>query len=750
MTVIAGAVGAAANGAAGEAGKGAWATLVGLVGRLRGGRGASSAGAGAQGVAEALSERAGRDAGFADEVRGWLAEVDGIGGVAPEQLPPGAVGFVDRDGERAAMTAVLARSGVAGRAPVVLLSGFGGVGKSALGVEWARDVQERFPGGRLYADLGALAGPGGTVEVADVLAQFLRGLGVPDPEIPSGAAERAAMYRSVTAGSRVCVLLDDVSFAAQVDALLPASADSVVVATSHWRLEELAADGATVLPVGPLAVEHGVALLAGLIGRDRVDAEPERAAELVRLCGGLPIAVRTVAGVLAVRPGRSLAEQAGQLADEDGRLAALARDGRPVVQPVWDAAYRALPESAARTYRLLALHPGPDFTSDAVGALTGDPMASVRGALDALCRANLLEEGREGRYAFHDLVRLHALGLVGSDPEADAAARRAVAWYLGRAAAADHVAQGDRMRLAGVAPVGGFAGKEAALAWLAAERLNLVACVRISVERGWDDLAWRLCEPLWALFLHRAHYGDWIDTHRAGIDAAVREGDARAAVRVRCQLSRAYVELGRLDDARVLLAGAADEALGAGDRRLAASAWEFTGKVHLAAHAHAAAPAVAARELVQARREFERSLAVNEEIGSRRGAMLQRYHLAQVRAREGDPAGAVAAFDEARTTADALGDERMVGRIETGRGLALAALGRAAEAEAAFVAAADVMQRRHAYADEASALEPLVGLVLANGRVSDARGFLMRLADAYRRSGSPKATEALRRLAELP
>ncbi|MEV6608373.1 NB-ARC domain-containing protein [Kutzneria sp. NPDC051319] len=256
----------------------------------------------------------------------------------PRQLLPPPVHFTGRRTELAALDDMLAEA-QAGEYPlVVVLTGPGGVGKTALALHWAHAMRKRFPDGELHADL---AGFGGSDPVAprEVLGAFLRTLHV-DTAIPAGLSELASRFRSVTADQRLLVFLDDAFTAAQVRLALPASPGCAVIVTSRHRLTGLAADGARILEVEPLTPATAVRLLARTVGDDRVDRQPDEAQSLVNLCGGLPIAVRVAAARLATRPKWSVARVVTELSDEGRRLDALSAPGQVSVLASFDLSYR--------------------------------------------------------------------------------------------------------------------------------------------------------------------------------------------------------------------------------------------------------------------------------------------------------------------------------------------------------------------------------------------------------------------------
>jgi DNA-binding SARP family transcriptional activator len=394
--------------------------------------------------------------------------------VVPRQLPGPVRHFVGRSAELAALTRLLER----GTEPALVVSaiaGTAGLGKTALAVHWAHQVAGRFGDGQLYVDLRGYD-PGQPVRPADALAGFLRALGVAAPDIPAGTQERALLYRSLLAGRRVLVLLDNARDAEQVRPLLPGSPSCVVVVTSRDALAGLvASDGAHRLDLDALSPGEAVGLLRALIG-ERVDADPAAAAALAGHCARLPLALRVAAErAAAVSRDVPLAVLAGELADRQRRLDLLdaAEDPRTAVREVFSWSVRYLDDGAARAFRLLGLHPGTGFDAYDVAALTGSTLRHAGRLLDRLARAYLVQWAGPGRYGMHDLLRAYAAEQAAErDSEAGrrAALTRLFDHYLATAAAAAgtlYPADTDRPRvprLAGAArPVTGPAG---ARAWL--------------------------------------------------------------------------------------------------------------------------------------------------------------------------------------------------------------------------------------------------------------------------------------------
>lgn len=438
--------------------------------------------------------------------------------------------------------------------------GSAGMGKTALAVHWAQQVKDRFPDGQLYVNLRGFD-PGSPMTPEQALDGFLRALGVPGEKIPAGVRAQAEMYRSLLDGRRVLVVLDNANTAEQVSPLLPGSAGSVAVVTSRSRLSDLVArDGAHPLSLDLLTPAEAIALLRQSIGAARVDAEPGAAAELIRLCAHLPLALRIAAERVATRPDVTLADLVEELTDEHARLDALASDDdqTTAARAAFRCSYRALPSEAARVFRLLGVHAGPNISAPAAAALTGTPVTEVRRLLDVLTGAHVVEQTAPDRYRFHDLLRLYAAERAAEAPEAErnAAVQRVLTWYLHTAAAAVRAFSPLGLRVPLEAPESevacaplAFTDRAQALEWCGAERANLVAATRHAAECGQHLVAWKLPAVLWDFFSLHGHWADWITTHDIGLTAAQHGGDRRGEAWMENNLGTAYRGLGRFEEA---------------------------------------------------------------------------------------------------------------------------------------------------------------------------------------------------------
>ena len=400
----------------------------------------------------------------------------------------------------------------------------------------AHRVRGNFPDGQLYVDLfGATPHP---LPAADVLARFLRDLGVDGREIPVDADERAARYRTILAGRRVLIVLDNARDAAQVRSLLPGTASCGVLVTTRSRMPDLASTRLVDLNV--LDDDEALTLFTRIVGDQRAAAEPEATAELLLACAGLPLAIRICAARLATRSGWTIRAMANRLRDEHRRLDEL-RVGDLAVRASFQVSFASLPASVhsdgitpANAFRVLGLWHGPTISSAAAAALFGVLEYPAAEALEILVDAHLLESKAPDRYQFHDLLRVYSSERAVADlaaPDREAAIRRLLTWYMRTADAAATAVLPYRynMPLGDADDVGqpplSFTGAEEALGWYDSERVNLVAATRQAAECGMHDLAWRLPAPLFIVFNSRHNWVDCIDTHRIALESARRAGN---------------------------------------------------------------------------------------------------------------------------------------------------------------------------------------------------------------------------------
>ena len=507
------------------------------------------------------------------------SELERPAGPVPRELPADVGAFTGREVELAELDLLLpgdaGRQGrVAGPVVISAVSGTAGVGKTALAVRWAHRVAEVFPDGQLYVNLRGYD-PDQPVPPGEALAGFLRALGVPDQGIPLEVAERAARYRSLLAGKRLLVVLDNAATEEQVRPLLPGSGSVMVVVTSRDGLAGLVArDGARRLDLDLLPLPEAVAPLRTLIGA-RADTDPAATETLAELCARLPLALRVAAELASSRPDTPLAELAVELAGLQGRLELLEVGGDPrsAVAGVFSWSYRHLPAEAARMFRLLGLHPAQDWDHHAAAALTDTGLPQARRLLAVLARAHLIQPARAARYQMHDLLCAYAARQA-TVHDTDRARQEALArlfdYYLAAsAAAADHLgplqftSRPDPPPVS--TPVPQFHDRAAALAWLEAERATLLAVAAHTARHGWPAHATRLAATIHG-YLYERSPSEGVIIHGLALDAARATGDRAAEARALAGLGNSHWGQGRFQQCADLCEQALTVAREMGDR----------------------------------------------------------------------------------------------------------------------------------------------------------------------------------------
>jgi hypothetical protein len=325
----------------------------------------------------------------------------------PAQLPSPAF-FADREKELADLRWLASRADETSELPLVVITGAGGIGKTALGLYWLNQIRNDYKDGQLFVDLRGFSGDGPTRSSSEVLGRFLRAFGLGAERISSDLDERASLFRSLTTGRRLIIMLDNAASTEQVRPLLPGLGPALVVVTTRQQLPGLAVEGARVLRLTSLSESGARELLSRMVGPERLAAEPDAARSLASLCEGLPLAVCAAGVRLAARHRMRIAHLVDELADENGRLSALSVKSDVSLRASLDLSYRVLPDGVARLYRLLSAYPEPDFDATAVTGLAGLRNDETAGLLDFLVDANLLEEEPNGRFRFLELIRLHA------------------------------------------------------------------------------------------------------------------------------------------------------------------------------------------------------------------------------------------------------------------------------------------------------------------------------------------------------
>lgn len=477
--------------------------------------------------------------------------------LAPRLLPQPPTGFVARPEEWRRLDGACAGDGA--RAPrVLVVAGAAGSGKTSLVVHWAHTTADRFPDGRLYADLQGFD-PRGSADPAGILHTFLRAIGVPDDEIPAATEARAKLFRDRIRDRRLLVVLDNARCAEDIAPFLPDGGPTHTVVCSRHALDGLVLrEEAAYLPVGAFTATAAHELLRLRLGDERTLKDPKAARRLVELCDFLPLALSIALARLVMHPQWSVADLVAELEDEQARLGALGLSGDRSVQRELGLSRRHLPPVAARLLPLLALHPGPEIDALTATALLDEAPADGRRALVDLAALHLLTESRPGRYQAHDLVRLYCGQLAEEELAADdreRVTRRLVDYYLAATAAASTVVFGDDGTpfppLGGVPrALPGLKDTRDALRWWGPEASAIRTLIETCIASRDYERAWRLTQNAVGYYVC-TDIGAWLECAALGLRVAGQLRDPAASARAHTSMG---IVLGQLDRPQEALA----------------------------------------------------------------------------------------------------------------------------------------------------------------------------------------------------
>ncbi|MEU4246751.1 tetratricopeptide repeat protein [Amycolatopsis sp. NPDC026612] len=658
----------------------------------------------------------------------------------PAQLPADVPGFRGRVAQLAELDTLLRRDEGDTGARIAVLSGTGGVGKTALAVHWAQRSPAEFPDGQLYLDLHGY-GTVRPVDPGDALSGFLRALGVDGADIPSEPDERAAKFRTALTGRRMLLVLDNAGSVGQVRPLLPGSPSCLVLVTSRDALPGLVArHGARRVLVDLLTEAEARDLLRALLGA-RVDDEPEATAALIGYAAQLPLALRLVAELALSRPGERLAALSAELADERRRLDLLDGGGDPLtaVRAVFSWSYRHLASDAARVFRLCGLHPGRDLTPPALAALAGVPLPEAERLTGALVRAHLAQPTGDDRIQLHDLLRVYAAELAAGDPaESHAAQERLFDFYVSSAAQAMDVVLPQERHLRPRVPDPEIKVLDAQ-AWLEAERRNLLAVAAHATRHEWPDHLRLLSGILWHYLDVGGYHEEALVLHTHASALAHDVGDRVAEAEPLIFIALGHWRVGRSPEARRYLEEALVLARETGDRRAEIHAVNTLGLICRALGRFAEGIGYSTEALALARKTGDRTSEglVLVVLGcSCRG--IGRY-------RE-----AIGYLEEALSLARDIADRTTEGYALVNRGDALSALGRHDEAVRLIEEGLAHLRAMGVRVSEGYALGILGDVEHARGRDAEAASHLERALEIAQETGSPtNRSVALKHLGDV-
>ncbi|MFI0484326.1 ATP-binding protein [Actinomadura sp. 9N215] len=639
---------------------------------------------------------------------------------------------------------------------LVVITGTGGVGKSALALRWLHQLRSQYNDGQLFTDLRGFSGTR-PADPGDVLERFLRALGITPDQLPRDVHEQSALFRSVTAERRLIILLDNAASAAQVRPLLPGAGRNLVAVTTRRTLPCLRVEGAHYLDLQPLDETGARQLVDAMAGAARTATDPDATRTLIAHCGRLPLALTACAAHLITHPHTPIARLVTRLNDEHTRLAQLHalhnhhnHEGTDThmndhsVPAALTTSYNALPsDDAKRMYRLLGLHPGPDLTPDLAAAAADLEPPQAEQLLETLTDAQLLHQHAPGRYRYHDLTRQHALDTTETtDPEPvrRAAFNRITTRMLQIAVAAQRTINPHRWYLGRYftqPPVTTFADTVAALDWQEVERDNLLALLHHAHLYGDFTTAWEIAEAMWGLFTHRKHYTHFEQFHLDGLAAAENAQDVLAQARMLEGLAAYHNNRGSHTAAithaqRALdLERAADHPIGE------ASALDMLGVAQMATG-----------QLDLATETFTRARDIHRHINHPRGAALMTRHLAEVTARTGHHHRAIEHYDEAISYFATHHEPYLHARALTGRADSHLHLSRLDDADTDLHAALTLTHQVDAQHETANIHTLLARLADLRDDPATRTHHLHQALDLYQQLGAPQATHIADQLAQ--
>jgi DNA-binding SARP family transcriptional activator/tetratricopeptide (TPR) repeat protein len=508
--------------------------------------------------------------------------------VVPRQLPADVAGFAGRAAYLDQLDRLLPEID-RGPASIVIsaIGGTAGIGKTALAVHWAHRVADRFPDGQLYINLRGFEPGRLPVSPNEAVRALLDGLQVPPQRVPEDFDSQVGLYRSLLAERRMLVVLDNARDAEQVRPLLPGASGCVAVVTSRMKLLSLVAThGAHPVTLEPLSREEARLLLARRLGTSRVADDHTAVEDIINRCGGLPLALAITAARAAGHPNLSLNALARELHAADARLDSLRGDDAATdLRVLLSLSYNAASADAARLFRLLVLHPGPDIGFAAIVSLAGLPHQQVKQLLTELVHAHLLEEPAPTRYALHDLLRAYAAELAHDRDDRYAATRRILDHYVHTANAAGRLIFANRRPILPSPPLPGVAPEELvdadeAYAWLSAERLSVLGAINVAIAADCYEQTWFLVWSLSGFLEQGGYWPEQIAAQKAAIDAAKRLVDPAKQALALVFLGRVYARLGEPEESIDRLRHALDLFKAIDDLRGQSSVHVALGRAH--------------------------------------------------------------------------------------------------------------------------------------------------------------------------
>ncbi|MFE9927143.1 tetratricopeptide repeat protein [Streptomyces sp. NPDC005774] len=655
--------------------------------------------------------------------------------VVPRELPPTAGTFVGREDQLTELGALLGDGdGDPDAAPVPVVTGAAGIGKTTFVLHCAHRLTGCFPDGQLYLDLHGFSPGTEPLSPRQALERLLRSLGVAAEELPGTAEEQSALLRTLLADRRVLVVLDNAAGAEQVRPLLQGSRRCRVVVTSRQALRGLLVTHEVyTFVLDLLTPQQARELLERLLGARRAADAGDALAELARLCGYLPLALRLAAAHLVSRPRLGLEEFVARLRRE-GRLSVLAveDDLHAGVRAALELSYASLPAPTRRTFLLAGLHPGQEFGTAAVAVLAGRSVREAGEELDRLAGLYLVEQTGADRWRMHDLLREFTgarLRQESTAQEREAAGRELADWYAAACAAAMDLVDPHRRRLpsptaaVGAARPPSFVSADEATAWLETECTNLVGTIRLCARHGWHDRTVRLTHALWRHLLFTRRTGDWIATHELALAATRAAGDVRAEAEMLTNLATARMVTGDGAEGTALYEHSLTLRRACGDRTGEAATRGNLGNAYYLSGRYDDAAAC-----------YHAALELFRDLEDTRGQANTLNSLGRLAALHGQATRAQTAYEESLALFRKIGDSHGEANIMVNLGALLSEHGSPADARTHLEQALSLFQRLGDPAGQAETLSKLGRLAIQENAAADALPHLTQALELSRRA----------------
>jgi tetratricopeptide (TPR) repeat protein/transcriptional regulator with XRE-family HTH domain len=544
-----------------------------------------------------------------------------------------------------------AKHGSDGVVDVCAIGGMAGIGKTTFAVHAAHRLAERYPDGQIFLSLHGHTPGQQPVTATDALASLLQTTGVAAQQIPAGLQERIRLWRDHLAGRRFLIVLDDALGHDQVRPLLPGTAGSLVLITSRRHLTAL--EDAKVISLDTPSPPEAAHMLARLAARPGLDQADPAVAQIIMMCGCLPLAIGMAASQLRHHPVWTVADLAADLTLSRDRLELLSAENLSVAA-AFDLSYRDLDGQQQRLLRCVGLHPGDDIDAYAAAALLDVDYGTARRQLASLYDHYLLAEPARGRYRPHDLIREHARALADAEPAADRAAAmvRLLDYYL-------HNARAAGRRLARRIPAGlphvdvaeprsapDLSALRDSVSWMAAERSNLHLVAGYAARFGPVAHAAAIPAAMHGFLRGQGYWGQALILYEGALEAARAVDDQLAEASARTDLGDIESMTGDHDAATATLRRALELYRAAADRLGEANALHNLGSVEQRTGDFAAA-----------RKTLNQALTLHRQIGNQLGEASVLNNLGSVQYRAGDYELAIESLTRALNLQRQLGNQ---------------------------------------------------------------------------------------------